>query len=409
MPKQLREWFMVKRTGDTAQIELFDELGGWFGIPIQQFKDRLDSVSDAKELTLLVNSPGGSVFDGVALYHMLTPFKDKLSVEVVGLCASAATLPALAGKKLSMGKGTYFMIHNPAAGIFGEAKELRKRADLLDQIKEEVVDVYVSHSNMSREEAQNAMDTETWLTAQQAVDAGFAGEILDRGIVTNSVGDLVANAEAYGWTNAPAIYSNGTNPGAPALPDPKPRWKVPPQEPAHGDGNNGSKEDSMNLSDVLEFAKSAKPEERAQMAAVLGLDVKANETLVSENASLKSKTATLEESLTKVSERCKTLEQKEHDGAKKEAIENALTRGVILDKERSKWEERFDENPEFVAKLLKDLPKVVDYEVHGNGQGGGEQTAVSVEDKEALARLNADRSKRGEALLTMEQYLKLQG
>ena len=167
------KWFAIEAKADIAEISVFDEIGGW-GITVAQFKEAFDLVKDKGQVTLMLNSPGGSVTEGMALYNILSSIRSKLTVEVVGVAASIASIVALAGKDLIMDEGTYFMIHNPWTITWGEADELRKTADVLDKMRGELINIYASRSGLDADEIGKMMDDETWLTADEARDMGFA-------------------------------------------------------------------------------------------------------------------------------------------------------------------------------------------------------------------------------------------
>lgn len=181
MPKADRSWFRMAVQDDVAEIHLLDEIG-FFGVTVQDFKAAFDQVKSAAQIRLLVNSPGGDVFAGVAIYNILSSVREKLSVEVLGLAASAASVAALAGKAPPvMGEGSYFMIHEPAGLAWGTADDMRKMSETLDTMTGQFADIYADRSALTREEALAAMKAETWYTAEQAVAAGFASEVKDYG------------------------------------------------------------------------------------------------------------------------------------------------------------------------------------------------------------------------------------
>lgn len=170
------KWFAMESSADSAEISIFDEIGGW-GISVKDFKEAFDLVRDRKEITVYINSPGGSVTEGMALYNILASARDRITVEVIGLAASIASIVALAGKELVMDEGTYFMIHNPWTITWGEADELRKTADVLDKMRGELINIYAARSGLSGEEVAQMMDDETWLTADEAKEQGFASTV----------------------------------------------------------------------------------------------------------------------------------------------------------------------------------------------------------------------------------------
>lgn len=181
MPKN-KAWFrMEQKSPDLAEVCIFDEIDSFGGIGPDSFKKSLDAVKGASTIKLLLNSPGGSVFDGMTIYHMLSAHRAKLDIEVLGVAASIASIIALAGRKLTMAKGAYYMIHNPLSIMAGDAEGLRKTADVLDKMKGDFLDIYEERSGKTREDISALMDAETWYTSEEAVTAGFADEVKDFG------------------------------------------------------------------------------------------------------------------------------------------------------------------------------------------------------------------------------------
>jgi ATP-dependent Clp endopeptidase proteolytic subunit ClpP len=191
MPRN-KSWFKMAKKDDIAEIEIFDEIDPFWGIGPKEFKAKFDEVKDSKSIKLLLNSPGGSVFDGMAIYNILSTVRDKLEIEVVGLAASIASIIALAGSKLTMAEGSYFMIHNPLTIMIGGAEELRKTADLLDKMKGEFVSIYGNKSGLGGDEIGQMMDDETWLTASEAIDKGFADASENYGQIAAKVDSNIA-------------------------------------------------------------------------------------------------------------------------------------------------------------------------------------------------------------------------
>jgi len=211
MKEIIRRWFSMKATDEEAEISIFDEIGGW-GVMVSDFKKELDAVKNRASIKLFLNSPGGSVFDGMAIYNLLVPIKDKLDVHVLGLAASIASVIALAGKSLTMESGAYFMIHDPWAIAMGTAKDFRKTADLLDQIGGNMADIYTARSTLTKEEIQALMTEETWMTAQFAVDAGFADSMVEG----QAVAALACDVAKFGFQHAPqALIEKVTKKGNP--------------------------------------------------------------------------------------------------------------------------------------------------------------------------------------------------
>jgi membrane-bound ClpP family serine protease len=111
------------------------------------------------------------------MYNLLSSVHDKLTVEVLGLAASAASVVALAGKELVMAPGTFFMIHNPSVDTQGNSTSLRKDADTLDKIANQILNIYAAHSNLTIDELAKMLEDETWLNADEALKYGFATSV----------------------------------------------------------------------------------------------------------------------------------------------------------------------------------------------------------------------------------------
>lgn len=144
------------------------------------FRDALKQLGDVKNINLHINSPGGSVFEGIAIYNMLKQSPAHVNVYVDGLAASIASVIAMSGDAIFMPSNAMMMIHNPWTFAMGNANELRKQADDLDHITQASVQTYLDKAGDKLDEAtlKDLMDNETWLTAQEAVDYGLADEVM---------------------------------------------------------------------------------------------------------------------------------------------------------------------------------------------------------------------------------------
>ena len=162
--------------GEIVTDELYDSDTSAAG-----FRDALKSLGDVKNINLHINSPGGSVFEGIAIYNMLKQNPAKVNVYVDGLAASIASVIAMSGDAIFMPKNAMMMIHNPWTMAVGNADELRKQADDLDQITKASVVTYLNKADGKLDEntLKELMDNETWLTAQEAVDYGLADEVME--------------------------------------------------------------------------------------------------------------------------------------------------------------------------------------------------------------------------------------
>jgi ATP-dependent Clp endopeptidase proteolytic subunit ClpP len=170
-------WFSMTADADKKRcaLSIFDEIGGW-GVTPAMFAQALADVGPVDAIELHLNSPGGSVIDGMAIYNLLNAHPAEKTVYVDGWAASMASIIAMVGKTAPrMPSNTWLMIHNPWAGVAGDSEELRKYADTLDKMKEQAIGAYGKHATVSREELAKLMDAETWLTAEEAAAAKLLG------------------------------------------------------------------------------------------------------------------------------------------------------------------------------------------------------------------------------------------
>lgn len=178
-------WQMKNQTKNKGEILLYGDIAAknsWWSddsVTPKQFTQDLKDLGNVDEIEVRINSAGGDVFAANAIYNLLKSHNASITTIVDGLCGSAATIIAIAGDTLKMPKNTFFMIHNPATGGYGEAKDLRKAADLLDKVKETIISHYQIKTSLTTEEISTMMDETTWLTADEALDKGFIDEIVD--------------------------------------------------------------------------------------------------------------------------------------------------------------------------------------------------------------------------------------
>jgi ATP-dependent Clp endopeptidase proteolytic subunit ClpP len=176
----MKTWFTITNlaTAPAAEIDIFDEIGLW-GVTVKDFASSLKAVPMDRDITLRINSPGGSIFDGYAIFNLLTERRDKVTAKVIGLAASMASIIMLAGKRAIASKNATIMIHNPAAVAFGESKDMRDMADLLDKLQGTLVNTYVSKSGKSEADVKSSMDATTWFTADEAKAWGLIDEVIE--------------------------------------------------------------------------------------------------------------------------------------------------------------------------------------------------------------------------------------
>jgi ATP-dependent protease ClpP protease subunit len=162
-------WFEFRALAQGAEIAIYDEIGA-FGIPAKAFLDELKALAPAADLTLRINSPGGSVFDGVAIYNALKRHDGRVTVLIDGIAASIASMIAMAGDEVVMPANTMLMLHDPSGLVMGTAADMRGMAEALDKMKAGMVGAYRDKSGRDDAEIEALMRAETWLTAEEAID-----------------------------------------------------------------------------------------------------------------------------------------------------------------------------------------------------------------------------------------------
>ena len=164
-------------------------------------KNLLSGINPADELEVMVNSPGGEVYSALAINGLLSQHKGAVTIHVAGLAASAATLiTSLKNAKCVIDKGSMLMIHNPASAVMGTADDMKHEADVLDKCAQSIRNIYADKTGLDDKEIKKLMDAETWLTAEEAVELGFADEINETEPVTACLkGDHILAIGGYEW------------------------------------------------------------------------------------------------------------------------------------------------------------------------------------------------------------------
>lgn len=175
-PKAPDCWFRIENRADGgAQVNIYAEIGG-FGVTADAFTKDLQSL-DVPEIDLRLNSPGGDVFDGIAIHNAIRNHPATVHVHVDGVAASIASVIAMAGDKVTMAKGAQMMIHEGHTVAVGNAADMSKVAALLDKTSDTIADFYRDRAGGTREQWRARMREETWYTAEEAVQAGLADEV----------------------------------------------------------------------------------------------------------------------------------------------------------------------------------------------------------------------------------------
>lgn len=180
--KQENFWKVIKSVAGEAELLIYDVIAStsYFGDEVTPkfVNDMLNEIGEVSNLKVRINSPGGDVFAGVAIYSMLKRHPATVTAYIEGLAASISTVIPLAADKVVMAKGSMWMIHRPMSSLWmARAERLRKEADLLDKVEGEMTDIYAEKTGMSTKELAPLLDAETWYTADEAKSAGFIDEV----------------------------------------------------------------------------------------------------------------------------------------------------------------------------------------------------------------------------------------
>jgi ATP-dependent Clp protease protease subunit len=190
--------------GTVGEIWLYGPIGAdWFGegVSAAKFKDDLRALGDVKTIDLRINSDGGLVTDARAMHTLLVEHPAKIITHIDGIAASAASFVALAGEEIIIAEGGFFMIHNARGGCYGEAKDMRQTAQVLELVNGTIRDTYAARTKQTTAQVQKWMDAETWFTGREAVEHGFADRIVEDVRVAASV------SHPQRFVNMPAALS----------------------------------------------------------------------------------------------------------------------------------------------------------------------------------------------------------
>lgn len=175
------QWYQIRNaaTGSDgpAEVLIYDEIDSWCGVSAEQLARDISALDPTRDLTVRINSPGGNVYDGIAILNSLRSHPGVVTVVVDGIAASAASVIAMGGDEIVMNRNSELMIHNGRAYASGGAEEMRKLADRLDQVNANLATIYAERAGGTAEEWRDIMAAETWYSADEAVTAGLADRV----------------------------------------------------------------------------------------------------------------------------------------------------------------------------------------------------------------------------------------
>lgn len=188
------------REDGAAEAWLYGSIGDYGGISADRFRRDLRDLGSISQLDLRINSDGGDVFHGQAIYSLLQQLQQngaKVNVYVDGLAASAASLVAMAGDEITIAEGAYMMVHNAWGVGVGYADDMRKTADLLDSVSGQIRDVYAARTGQKPEQIKSWMDAETWMTGKECLERGFADKVVENKKAAASAATSIGDPDRF--------------------------------------------------------------------------------------------------------------------------------------------------------------------------------------------------------------------
>lgn len=370
-------WYRIdNKAGEPAALYIFDEINPLWGIGAQEVVDKLNGI-DASQIDVHINSPGGNVFDGIAIMNALRNHKANITVKVDGLAASIASVIAMAGDQIVMSLGAQMMVHNPSGIAMGDARTMRELADTLDKSRASIASIYADRAGGTVDAWQGAMDAETWYTAQEAVDAGLADKLDD----SSQAEDIAAKFDL-------SIFNHA---GRSAAPDPympvRPKTPVVPKAEMPSEmrrmhnaaiaAANTPKEGDMQFSDEqlatlrskLGLADDATLEPSQVLAAIADMTPQEPKTVEPETPAEKpaakavAGTMVIDASAWEAQqEAIKRLEAKQakHDRDERDdVIAQAVRDGKFAPARKEHWARLWDADPEGTRQVIDGLTKNV--------------------------------------------------
>lgn len=330
-----RNRYTFKAAEQTATIDVFGEIDEWWGFGVREMALNL-SQNKSKKLNINIHSPGGSVTEGIGIANLIKSHSAETTTKGVGFVASIASVILLAGDKVQMAKNAFLMIHNPWSIAMGDSDELRKTADVLDKMENELAGIYAAAMQargnaIELDEVKALMQEETWFTADEAKANGLIDEVVDRVEIADTPQEAEEQIEALAkYSNIPQALADDLN--------------------KFSNTNNAN---NMAKSDKSLFAKLG------QMFATVAEEIEAPETIEETPTTVEEETP---DATMSIEEMLETLEREGYTVAKKEVATEQETE-----------EEPEQENAELVAlrAQVEELTKAIKRKV-GTPSGGAD-------------------------------------
>lgn len=282
-----KNWYNMQTTGGKATVNLFGEIG--WEVNAAQFANDLKALGELEQIDLYINSGGGSITEGTAIFNILLRHPARVVATVEGWAASMASVIAMAADEIVIPENAWMVIHNPWTGVMGDAEDLRKNADLLDRMKDTIVEAYMRHAKVSRAEIVAMMDEETWMTGADAVEKGFATRTTEAVKAAASIREGFAKMpdaarSLFANVEPPAEEKPADTPPT-ETPAPEPeaaKPEEPPAPPAPDPEKDALKEQNAALAAALNQAKADIEAANAKLATTEAARVNLEARLASE-------------------------------------------------------------------------------------------------------------------------------
>ena len=229
----MKKYFSLEKTNQAATINIYGDITSWAWeelgeVSAVNLSKQLDALGDVSEINVYINSYGGEVAEGLAIYNALKRHKAKVTTYCDGFACSIASVIFMAGDERVMNESSLLMIHNAWTRATGNAEELRKQADDLEKITQASVEAYKAHSNLKEEDIKALMDAETWILPEEAFEYGFATKV-ER--------TAKENANQGAWVQLFNIIKahQAAEPKEPVQAEPKEPVKAEPKEPVQAE------------------------------------------------------------------------------------------------------------------------------------------------------------------------------
>lgn len=224
----MKKFWNWARDADDNRVLYLDGViaeDSWFDDDITPAAFKRELLSNEGNITIWLNSPGGDCVAASQIYSMLMDYKGNVTIKIDGIAASAASVIAMAGTEVLMAPTALIMVHNPLTVAIGDSEEMKKAIDMLDEVKESIINAYEIRTGMSRTKLSHLMDAETWMSANKAIELGFADGVLEdekrygsedvtyafsRKVVTNSLLDKVKPKQEKQPTGTPIDVAKAT-------------------------------------------------------------------------------------------------------------------------------------------------------------------------------------------------------